>query len=129
MSASDVDSEVTSDEAQNAFVSGGERLKELLADPDLAEAVSARREELRQADRQYAIGLATVRQAADLTQAELAQVMGVGQAAVAKIEHRHDLLLSTLRAYLAAAGGKASLVVEFDGGARRVEFDLDALGR
>jgi DNA-binding XRE family transcriptional regulator len=111
------------------FESGTERLNTLLARPDLAAEVAERREQLRQADRQHAIGLAMIRQAASLTQTELAEILGVGQAAVAKIERRQDLLLSTLRAYLSAAGGHARLVVEFDAGARQVELDLDTLGQ
>jgi DNA-binding XRE family transcriptional regulator len=116
-------------ETDVTFESGTERLNALLARPDLAEAVAVRREELRQADRQHAIGLAMIRQAANLTQTELAEALGVGQAAVAKIERRQDLLLSTLRAYLAAAGGHARLVVDFDDGARSVELDLETLGQ
>lgn len=111
------------------FESGTERLNALLTRPDLADEITQRREELRQADRQYAIGLATIRQAASLTQTELAETLGVGQAAVAKIEKRQDLLLSTLRAYLAAAGGRARLVVEFTEPARCIELDLETLGR
>jgi DNA-binding XRE family transcriptional regulator len=111
------------------FEPGTERLNALLARPDLADEVAARREQLRQADREHAIGLAMIRQAANLTQTELAETLGVGQAAVAKIERRQDLLLSTLRAYLAAAGGRARLVVEFDDGARLVELDLETLGQ
>lgn len=111
------------------FEPGTGRLNALLARPDLAEEVAARREELRRADRQHAMGLAMIRQAADLTQTELAEALGVGQAAGAKIEHRQDLLLSTLRAYLAAVGGHARLIVDFDDGTRQVELDLETLGQ
>jgi DNA-binding XRE family transcriptional regulator len=129
MSTPDAGTNPGTPEADVTFESGTERLNALLARPDLTEAVAARREELRQADRQHAIGLAMIRQAANLTQTELAEALGVGQAAVAKIERRQDLLLSTLRADLAAAGGHARLVVDFDDGARRVELDLETLGQ
>lgn len=112
-----------------AFESGTQRLNALLARPDLVDEVAARREQLRQADRQHAMSLAMIRQAADLTQSELGRSLGVGQAAVAKIERRQDLLLSTLCAYLEALGGHARLVVDFEDGARRVELDLATLGR
>jgi hypothetical protein len=85
---------------QTEFSSGDARVTALRNRPELARAVAARRARLRQADREYAIGLATVRNAAQLTQAELATVLGVGQAAVAKMERRPDLLLSTLRSYI-----------------------------
>ena len=70
----------------------------------------------------YAIGLAALRRAADLTQVELARKLGVSQAAVSRIEQPHDLLLSTLNAYLQAVGGRARVIVQF---ADRHEVDLD----
>lgn len=112
---------------QTEFSSGDARVTALRNRPELARVVAARRARLRQADREYAIGLATVRNAAQLTQAELATVLGVGQAAVAKMERRPDLLLSTLRSYINGAGGHARLVVDFADGARRVELDLDTI--
>jgi len=71
----------------------------------------------------YAMGLAALRRAADLTQTELARSLGVSQAAIAKTEQRHDLLLSTLNTYLAAIGGHMRIIVSFDGGGE-VELDL-----
>jgi hypothetical protein len=41
-----------------------------------------------------------LRQAAELTQVELARGLGVTQAAISRIEQPHDLLLSTLNSYL-----------------------------
>jgi len=114
--------------APTTFEHGSERVTTLRTRSDLAPAVAAKQAELRQADRAHAIGLAMIRRAADLTQAELAEVLGVGQAAVAKIERRPDLLLSTLRSYLQGLGRHARLVVEFDDGARQIELDLDTLG-
>ena len=114
--------------AEVTFVRGTERLQAMRdRHPELADAVTARRAELRQADRDHAMGLAMIRQAANLTQAELASILGVGQAAVAKIENRPDLLLSTLRSYLEALGGKAHLVLDFGDGANRIEIPLDAI--
>lgn len=129
MSTPDAGIDPVAPETAVTFEPGTERLNALLARPDLAEDVAARREELHRADRQHAMGLAMIRQAADLTQTELAEALGVGQAAVAKIERRQDLLLSTLRAYLAAVGGHARLIVDFDDGARQVELDLETLGQ
>jgi DNA-binding transcriptional regulator YiaG len=61
----------------------------------------------------HAMGLAALRQAAELTQVELAKKLGVSQAAVSRIEQPHDLLLSTLNAYLLAVGGHARVIVQF----------------
>ena len=49
---------------QTEFSSGDARVTALRNRPELARAVAARRARLRQADREYAIGLATVRNAA-----------------------------------------------------------------
>lgn len=97
----------------------------LLNDPELAPVITDHRAEMADADRRYAMGLAAVRNAFDLTQTELAERLGVSQANVAKIEKRSDLLVSTLRSYLAALGGEVRIVVSFQG--RDVELSLDAL--
>ena len=57
--------------------------------------------------------LQELRKAKDLTQAQIAELLGIRQASVAQMEKRSDLLLSTLRSYVEAMGGKLSLTVEF----------------
>jgi hypothetical protein len=42
------------------------------------------------------------------------------------MEQPHDLLLSTLNAYLEAVGGHARMIVRFDSG-QEVELDLSGL--
>jgi DNA-binding transcriptional regulator YiaG len=108
------------------FIAGDERVRRLRQKPGLAEDVALAREEMREADRVHAMGLAAIRRAADLTQTGLARSLGVSQAAVAKTEQRHDLLLSTLNTYLAAIGGHMRIIVSFDGGGE-VELDLRQL--
>jgi transcriptional regulator with XRE-family HTH domain len=73
-----------------------------------------------------AAGLAALRQAAALTQAELARRLGVTQAAISRIEQPHDLLLSTLNSYLGAIGGRASVIVTFADG-HETTLDLSQL--
>ncbi len=58
--------------------------------------------------------LRQVRDRAKLTQSELGDVMGTSQSAVAKIERRDDVLLSTLIAYVKAAGGRYEIEVFLD---------------
>jgi DNA-binding XRE family transcriptional regulator len=126
----DVGTRVAEAVDRGAFVRGSERLGAVRdRHPELANAVEVRRAERRQADRAHAMGLAVIRQAANLTQTELASILGVGQAAIAKIEKRPDLLLSTLNRYLEGLGGRASVVVDFGDGASRVEVALEALIR
>jgi transcriptional regulator with XRE-family HTH domain len=49
--------------------------------------------------------LEEVRKARQMTQAKLADALGVNQGEVSKIEHRTDMYLSTLAAYVEALGG------------------------
>ena len=57
--------------------------------------------------------LQELRQAHKLTQKHMAHVLGVGQDSVSRLEQRSDLLISTLRGYVEAMGGRLSLVAEF----------------
>ena len=57
--------------------------------------------------------LRDLRQARRLTQERLAQLLGVEQENVSRLERRADLLLSTLSSYVSAMGGKLRLVAEF----------------
>lgn len=105
---------------------GGQRLRRKLADPDHAQRVTEIRAGMRQMDRVYAMNLAMIRRAAQLTQEDLAARLGKGQAAVSKLERQTDLLLSTLASYIQAAGAEAQLVVTVAG--EEIRYDLRHLG-
>ena len=47
------------------------------------------------------------------TQTEVAKALRINQDGVSRLEHRADVLLSTLRKYVKALGGDLSLVAEF----------------
>ncbi len=57
--------------------------------------------------------LRDLRKAHELTQERIAETLGISQDGVSRIEKRSDFLLSTLRSYVEAMGGKLRLVVEF----------------
>ena len=57
--------------------------------------------------------LRDLRKAHELTQTQLAGLLGIGQEQVGRIEQRTDMPLSTLTSYLEAMGGKLELVVTF----------------
>jgi transcriptional regulator with XRE-family HTH domain len=57
--------------------------------------------------------LKDLRKARALTQAKLAESLGIRQSTVAQLEKRSDLMLSTLRSYVEAMGGRLRLTVEF----------------
>ena len=60
---------------------------------------------------EHADSLGAIRKAMSKTQTEIARELGEGQVAVAQLEKRSDLLLSTLQRYVRAAGAELSLVV------------------
>lgn len=72
----------------------------------------AAREAYRQAMRD-AEWLTALRESRGVTQVEIAEVLGVSQANVSKIERREDLYLSTLRTYVEALGGRLALTAVF----------------
>ena len=110
------------------FVRGNARLEQLLSDPERRARVDAIREGILQSDREHAMGLAMVRQAADLTQQDPADFLGVSQVAIQKTEQRRDMLLSTLRRYLLAAGADMGITVRWPDG-RHAELTLDELDK
>ena len=57
--------------------------------------------------------LEEVRKARQMTQAKLADALGVNQGEVSKIEHRTDIYLSTLADYVEALGGKLEIRAVF----------------
>ena len=105
---------------------GNEHLDRLLADPQIAADVAQAHAEAEEMDRVYAMNLAMIRKAAQLTQVEVAKRLGVGQAAVSRMENRGDMLLSTLYDYLTATGADAASIVVVVHG-QRIELDLGSL--
>ncbi len=57
--------------------------------------------------------LEEIRKARRMTQAKLADALGVNQGEVSKIEHRTDVYLSTLAGYVEALGGKLEIRAVF----------------
>jgi transcriptional regulator with XRE-family HTH domain len=67
------------------------------------------------------MALQELRQALELTQTQLADVLKINQAAVSKIESQSDMYVSTLRRVLEAMGARLEIVAEFPD--RRVVID------
>jgi DNA-binding XRE family transcriptional regulator len=59
------------------------------------------------------MSLRELRRAHKLTQERVAETLGIGQDQVSRLEQRSDLLISTLRSYVEAMGGRLTLVAEF----------------
>ena len=77
---------------------------------------------------EHADSLGEIRKALSKTQVEIARELGVGQVAVAQLEKRSDLLLSTLQRYVRATGAELSLVVHTRDGNDIVLQGLGDLG-
>lgn len=90
-------------------------------DPDHQAEIAAEAERLRA---EY-LTLKDLRKARELTQVQLAELLGQNQVSIAKLEKRTDILLSTLRRYVEAMGGRLDLVVAFPD---RPPVYLDKLG-
>lgn len=71
--------------------------------------------------------LQELRQARGLSQSLLAQNLGVGQPAIAKLEKRTDMYISTLRSHIRAMGGELDIIATFPDGVVRISNfnDLD----
>ena len=59
--------------------------------------------------------LRDVREALSKSQAQVAEALGVEQAAVSKLERRADMYVSTLRKLVRAMGGELEVVARFPG--------------
>jgi Helix-turn-helix. len=79
--------------------------------PEQRLAADVRASELRQE-----MSLAELRLARKLTQETLASTLNVGQEAVAKMEKRTDMYVSSVRRYLEALGGELEIVARFPDG-------------
>ena len=83
---------------------------------NLEQILEALPTERRVAIEQRAAELATLkdlRQAMQKTQVDLAAALHVGQDSISRLEKRSDMLLSTLRGYIEAIGGKLEIVARF----------------
>ena len=74
------------------------------------------RVEARKAELRAAIPLQELRQARETTRKAVCEVLKVNQPAVAELERRMDMYVSTLRAYIEAMGGRLNIIAEFPQG-------------
>jgi transcriptional regulator with XRE-family HTH domain len=93
--------------------------------PDYAEHRQAADAELTAELVAYSLG--TLRSELDVTQAVLAERLGVTQPNVSMLERQDDMRLSTLRNIVDALGGELEIIVKFGGseGTRAIQLRLD----
>lgn len=71
------------------------------------------------------MSLRALRKARKLTQARVAERLGITQDGVSRLENRGDLLISTLRKTVEAMGGEMRIIAEFPDRAPVVLSELD----
>ena len=89
-------------------------------DPERQERIRKRTEELL-----AELPLQELRQARALSQQELAEVLGLNQATVSKLERRTDMYLSSLRRFVEAMGGVLEISASFPEGKVRIQLFED----
>ena len=69
--------------------------------------------------------LEELRKAREMTQTKMAEILGVAQSEISKVEHRTDLYISTLAEYVRALGGELEIRAVFpDGDVKITQFEL-----
>jgi len=66
--------------------------------------------------------LKELRQARELSQEQLAEVLGLNQATISKLERRTDMYLSSLRRFVEAMGGELELTANFPEGSVKIQL-------
>ena len=97
--------------------------------PDDRKFIQSKARQLAQETVRHADSLSEVRTALVMTQDEVARVLNVKQNAVAQLEKRSDLLLSTLRKYVEAMGGELAVSVKTGQGTVIVLDSLSSLAK
>lgn len=75
----------------------------------------------------YEATLAQLRRVRGVTQQQLAKALNMTQPQVSRVEHRADVLLSTLRSYVEALGGELTVLASFPDQEEPVEVTFDDL--
>ena len=92
---------------------------------DVRERLSPERQERIRERTQELLGelpLQELRQARALSQEELAEVLGLNQATISKLERRTDMYLSSLRRFFEEMGGELEITASFREGRVRIQL-------
>ena len=92
--------------------------------PERGERIEKRTQELL-----AELPLQELRRARALSQEELAEVLGLNQATISKLERRTDMYLSSLRRFVEAMGGELEISASFPEGRVRIQLFEDLRGR
>ena len=97
---------------------------------ELREKMSPERRAMNEAETERMLremALDQLRAARELTQENLAQIFGVSQGAISRLERRTDMYVSTLAKFIEAMGGQLEIRAVFPDGCVRInQFGADA---
>jgi DNA-binding XRE family transcriptional regulator len=97
---------------------------------ELREKMSPERRAINEAETERMLremALDQLRAARELTQQNLAQIFGVSQGSISRLERRTDMYVSTLAKFIEAMGGQLEIRAVFpDGSVRINQFGADA---
>lgn len=110
-------------EPQSGFAPADDVFELLESVPGINDDLAEREAASEQMEREHRIGLATIRQVAALTQAEVAEKLGVVQTSVSRMETRGDMLLSTMKSYFDAVGAEATITIRVGGVEHKARLD------
>ncbi len=96
----------------------GRKLNQVIAALPKARREAIEKRSAAIAEEMVQASLKELRQAAEKTQSQVADSMGLAQNAVSQLESRADLRLSTLSRYVEAVGGSMSVVIKLKNGQR-----------
>lgn len=82
--------------------------RKVRADPERARRVAEHKQAILDA-----LALAEAREQRNATQKDIAEILGMTQANVSRIEREDDVYVSTLRKYVEALGGRLELIAVF----------------
>lgn len=112
-SAEVADAGVVTDQERTRSKDAHERFKRLVGTKP---AAMARYDEVLAEINSRQATLRRLREARSLTQSTVAELLGMDQSEISRLEHRSDMLLSTLRRFVRATGGELQIVVSYPDG-------------
>lgn len=105
-------------------MSGHKKFSDLREDLYERDPESRRNVAVKVAALEEELGLAELRSRMQRTQTELADMIGTTQSGVSRLERQRDLLVSTLRDYVVATGGRLRLIAEYPDRAYDIELPV-----
>ena len=110
----EVITDITSEEYETATQEVRDRHRNILSNPRSRQDHAQVTQDIDERQTRKAVKLGELRKLAGLTQANLAEVLGMAQGDVSRVEHRQQPQLATVARYVNATGGSLRLTAVYD---------------